>query len=42
MITVLGENVHWLSPETALMDFLQSTYAAGANLAEWDRKALER
>jgi len=27
------------SPETALMDFLQSTYEAGANLAKWDRKA---
>lgn len=30
------------SPEGALMDFLQSTYEAGANLAKWDRKALER
>ena len=30
------------SPEDALMDFLQSTYEAGANLAKWDRKALER
>src|SRR6266478_6385073 len=30
------------SPETALMDFLQSTYEAGANLAKWDRKTLER
>lgn len=30
------------SPEDALMDFLQSTYEAGANLANWDRKALER
>jgi hypothetical protein len=30
------------SPETALMDFLESTYEAGANLAKWDRKALER
>jgi hypothetical protein len=30
------------SPETALMDFCQSTYEAGANLAKWDRKALER
>jgi hypothetical protein len=30
------------SPENALMDFLQSTYEAGANLANWDRKALER
>jgi hypothetical protein len=23
------------------MDFLQSTYAAAADLAKWDRKALE-
>ena len=30
------------SPENALMDFCQSTYEAGANLAQWDRKALER
>ena len=30
------------SPETTLMDFMQSTYEAGANLAKWDRKALER
>ena len=30
------------SPENALMDFLQSTYEAGANLAKWDRAALER
>lgn len=30
------------SPEAALMEFLQSTYEAGANLAQWDRKALER
>jgi len=30
------------SPETALMDFLQSTYEAGANLAKWDRAELER
>ena len=30
------------SPETALMDFCQSTYEAGASLAKWDRKALER
>lgn len=29
-------------PEGALMDFLQSTYEAGANLAKWDRAALER
>jgi hypothetical protein len=30
------------SPESALMEFLQSTYEAGANLAKWDRAALER
>jgi Family of unknown function (DUF5996) len=30
------------SPEEALMQFLQSTYEAGANLAHWDRAALER
>ncbi|HEX3248606.1 MAG TPA: DUF5996 family protein [Pyrinomonadaceae bacterium] len=29
-------------PETALMDFCQSTYEAGANLAGWDRGSLER
>jgi hypothetical protein len=29
-------------PEEALMEFLQSTYEAGANLADWDRAALER
>jgi Family of unknown function (DUF5996) len=29
-------------PEKILMDFLQSTYEAGANLAHWDREALER
>jgi hypothetical protein len=30
------------SPKDALIDFLQSTYAAGADLAKWDRTALER
>ncbi|MEO7814027.1 MAG: DUF5996 family protein [Sphingomicrobium sp.] len=29
-------------PEAALMDFLHSTYAAAADLAQWDRPALER
>ncbi|GCE26912.1 hypothetical protein KDA_23960 [Dictyobacter alpinus] len=29
-------------PEQALLDFLQSTYAAAADLAHWDRAALER
>ena len=30
------------SPEKTLMDFCQTTYEAGANLANWDRTALER
>jgi Family of unknown function (DUF5996) len=30
------------SPEEALMEFLQSTYEAGAKLAQWDRDSLER
>jgi hypothetical protein len=30
------------SPESELLEFLQSTYEAGANLAQWDRAALER
>jgi hypothetical protein len=30
------------SPEDAVMSFLETTYAAGANAAKWDRKALER
>jgi hypothetical protein len=30
------------SPETALMEFLQSTYEAAADTGNWDRKALER
>lgn len=29
-------------PEAMLMDFLQSTYEAAADLANWDRKALEQ
>ena len=28
-------------PEALLLDFLQSTYEAAANLAKWDRSALE-
>lgn len=28
-------------PETMLMDFLQTTYEAAADLANWDRNALE-
>ncbi len=30
------------SPESALLEFLQSTYKAAADLGSWDRKALER
>ncbi len=30
------------SPEAMLMDFLQSTYEAGAKLGKWERAALER
>jgi hypothetical protein len=30
------------APDVQLMDFLQTTYEAGANLAKWDRAALER
>jgi hypothetical protein len=30
------------SPETTLMDFCQTTYEAGANLAHWNRGVLER
>jgi hypothetical protein len=30
------------SPRNVLLEFLQSTYEAGANLGKWDREALER
>ncbi len=30
------------SPEQVLLEFCRSTYEAGANLAHWDREALER
>jgi hypothetical protein len=30
------------SPRTALLEFMQTSYAAGATLANWDRPALER
>ena len=30
------------SPKTALMEFLQTTYDAAADLGKWDRKAMER
>jgi hypothetical protein len=29
-------------PDETLMRFLESTYAAAADLAKWDRRALER
>src|SRR5450756_1081511 len=29
-------------PDSTLLDFLQSTYEAAANLAQWDRASLER
>src|SRR6185295_3556751 len=30
------------SPDDTLLQFLQTTYAAAANLAKWDRAGLER
>jgi uncharacterized protein DUF5996 len=30
------------SPTATLLDFLESTYEAGATLGKWDRRALER
>jgi hypothetical protein len=30
------------NPDKALMEFLESTYEAGANLAKWNRAELER
>jgi hypothetical protein len=30
------------SPEQSLLDFCQTTYDAGANLAHWNRAELER
>ncbi len=30
------------SPDNMLLDFLESTYEAGAKLLKWDRAALER
>ncbi|HMJ21693.1 MAG TPA: DUF5996 family protein, partial [Terriglobales bacterium] len=30
------------SPRSAVLEFLQSTYEAGANLGKWDRAELER
>jgi hypothetical protein len=31
-----------MSPEKALMEFLETAYAAAADAAKWDRVALER
>jgi hypothetical protein len=30
------------SPDSAILDFCQSAYEAGAKLARWDRASLER
>jgi hypothetical protein len=30
------------SPRDEILEFAQSTYQAGANLADWDRTSLER
>ncbi len=30
------------APEKALMEFLESAYGAAADVAKWDRAALER
>jgi hypothetical protein len=30
------------SPDAVLLEFLQSSYEAAANLGRWDRSALER
>jgi hypothetical protein len=30
------------SPDESILDFLQTSYEAAANLANWDRRALER
>jgi len=40
MIAMRDENVLGWHREKDPMDFLKSTYEAGANLAKWDRKAL--
>jgi len=43
LFLLLYEDVRNASdPEAMLMEFMQSTYEAGANLAKWDRSALER
>jgi len=39
---LMYDNVRMLeSPEEAILDFCESTYAAGADLAKWDRETLE-
>jgi hypothetical protein len=40
-IVMYDEVRHSASPRVALLDFLQSTYEAGAILGKWDRGALE-
>ena len=39
---VMYDDIRTSAPEIQLMEFLQTTYEAGANLAKWDRGALER
>jgi hypothetical protein len=39
---LMYDDIRTSAPEVQLMEFLQTTYEAGANLAKWDRAALER
>jgi hypothetical protein len=39
---LMYDDIRGASPQSDLMDFLQTTYEAGADLAKWDRTALER
>jgi hypothetical protein len=39
---IRGASLESGGPESELMQFLETTYEAGANLAKWDRAALER
>src|SRR5258708_37191777 len=39
---LLTPGAWWRKEFPALLEFLESTYAAGAKLAKWDRAALER
>jgi hypothetical protein len=34
--------LHMWTPNQAMLDFMQSTYEAGANLAKWNGSGLER